>query len=192
MKMTLAICHEDYNYEKKTADHDICVIRVNVPESIRALRLQNHLGNGRFEAVGIDRTHRHYYWKRFYDRITKLDAVRSDCTEAINLCVLIGGGVARTSRGSGDSYNFHFQCNSNKNAFYNVIYTETQQQFNDCKSDFNSTFSNFSVQMAHVLEVITLKLDLMNSNVNDKFNILDTKSDGISEEVKNIQNGIIA
>lgn len=97
-------CHEDYNYEEKAAQYDICVIKVGVPVSINPLGLRERRLRRRLEAVGID-TSRGYYYKKFYERITKLTAQNWYCPNEHVICTAIQEGNAISSYGdSGENY----------------------------------------------------------------------------------------
>lgn len=97
-------CHEDYNHEEKGAQYDICVIEVGVPVSIVPLRLRKRRLRWQLEAVGID-TSRGYYYKNFYERITKLTAQKRYCPNEHVICTEIQKGNAISSDGdSGENY----------------------------------------------------------------------------------------
>lgn len=97
-------CHEDYNYKRKAAQYDICVIKVGDPVSIQPLELRRRRLRWQLEAVGID-TSRGYNYRRFYERITKLTAHTRYCPNEHAICTEIEQGNAYSSKGdSGENY----------------------------------------------------------------------------------------
>ncbi|XP_031633873.1 uncharacterized protein LOC116347436 [Contarinia nasturtii] len=91
------VCHEAYVFSEKNAQHDISVIKVEVP-SIVHVGLNFFKHGKKLTAVGLDRRQR-YSWKSFQDRIIMLNAKEKACNEYNVLCIEIEGGFASSSHG---------------------------------------------------------------------------------------------